>query len=396
MNIRKLHFFAFLQLSLILFLTACGGGSSNDFTEPEDPPASELNRGDLISSSFISNNQILLRPYSVDSYKIIYSTVDTNNNQINASGLLSIPKKALGAKSPLVSYQHGTIFTDARAPSNDISSIQGIGVLAGAGYIVSSPDYLGYAESTAILHPYVHADSLASASIDMLRASKAFLANQNIEINDQLFLAGYSEGGYATIALQRELQNSFSSEFTVTASAAGAGPYSLLESARFFANLPINNNPSYMSFVIKAYDTIYSLDQIDEIYQAPFRDIINTSFDGSRSGSQIDALLTSTTADLFEPEFLSILQGSESHPLKDALALNNVFDWRPNAPTRLYHDVQDEIVPYSNTVKALESMQANGATDVSLRTCPLNGHVACAVPYVLDALSFLNTYAEDL
>ena len=120
--------------------------------------------------------------------------------------MLSVPKKAQGAKSPLLSYQHGTIFTDDKAPSNDSDSIEGIGVLAGSGYIVSSPDYLGYAESTSILHPYVHADSLASASIDMLRASKAFLASQNVEINNQLFLAGYSEGGYATIALQRELQ----------------------------------------------------------------------------------------------------------------------------------------------------------------------------------------------
>lgn len=394
MNFNKVTLFSCL-LSILLLLSACGGGSSNNFVEPE-PTIPELTRGGLISSTFIGNNQILFRPYSVDSYKIVYSTVDTENNQINASGLLSIPKKAQGAKSPLVSYQHGTIFTDARAPSNDTSSIEGIGILAGAGYIVSSPDYLGYAESTSIIHPYVHAESLASASIDMLRASKEFLTNQSIQINDQLFLAGYSEGGYATIALQRELQNNFSTEFTITASAAGAGPYSLLESAKFFANLPTNNSPSYMSFVIKAYDSVYSLDKIDEIYQAPFRSAINSSFDGSKSGSQIDALLTSTTADLFEPEFLAILQGSESHPLKDALALNNVFDWSPSAPTRFYHGVQDEIVPYSNTTKAIETMQANGATDVSLRTCPLTTHVACAVPYVLDALSFLNTYANDL
>ncbi len=396
MNINKRISLAFIQIISILFLVACGGGSSNEFTETENPPVDETTRGALISSTFLGNNTVLFRPYTIDSYKIIYSTVDTDNNQINASGLLSIPKKASGAKSPLVSYQHGTIFTDARAPSNDISSIEGIGILAGAGYIVSSPDYLGYAESTSIIHPYVHADSLASASIDMLRASKTFLANQNIEINEQLFLAGYSEGGYATIALQRELQNNFSSEFTTTASAAGAGPYSLLESAKFFANLPTNDNPSYMSFVVKAYDTIYSLDKIDEMYQQQYRNIINTSFDGSKSGSEIDALLTTTTADLFEPNFLAILQGSESHPIKDALALNNVFDWKPNAPTRLYHGVQDEIVPYSNSVKALEAMEANGATDVSLRTCPLNGHVACAVPYVLDALTFLNTYANDL
>ena len=170
-----------LLLPLILFLPACGGGDSNDFIEIE--VTEEHERGALISSVFIGNNQQLLLPYSVDSYKIIYSTIDTENQQINASGLLSIPKKSAGAKSPLLSYQHGTIFTDDNAPSNDSDSIKGISAISGTGYIVSSPDFLGYAESTQILHPYVHAESLASASIDMLRASKAFLANKNIAIN---------------------------------------------------------------------------------------------------------------------------------------------------------------------------------------------------------------------
>jgi len=389
---RRNSYITLLLIFCFSLLTACGGGSSN-FTETTNP---DLEPGSLISADFISNNRPFLANYSVRSYKIIYSTVDTDGEQIRASGLLSIPDKASGMKSPLLSYQHGTIFTDAKAPSNDSASIDGIGVLAGAGYIVSSPDYLGYAESTQILHPYVHAESLASASVDMLRAVKMFLDNQNIAINDQLFLAGYSEGGYATLALQKEIQDNLSNELITTASAAGAGPYDLTESTKFLANNPVSDNPSYMNFVIKAYDTIYKLNKIDEMYQAPYRTIINTSFDGSLSGSQIRALLPSSPADLFEPEFLTLLQGSGSHPLKDALALNNIYDWTPEAPTRLYHGVLDEVVPYANSVKAQETMEANGSTTISLGICPLNGHVNCAFPYVLDAIDFFATYAEDL
>lgn len=389
-KIRKNYLTLFLT-PLILLLTSCGGssGSSNTINPSLEP-------GSLIRAVFINNSQPLLLPYSVDSYKIIYSTTDTEGEQIRASGLLSVPKKASSAKSPLLSYQHGTIFTDAKAPSNDAASIEGIGVLAGSGYIVSSPDYLGYAESTQVLHPYVHANSLASASVDMLRASKAFLINQNISINNQLFLAGYSEGGYATIALQKEIQDNLSAEFNITASAAGAGPYDLSQSAKFLANKVTNNNPSYMNFVVKAYDSVYKLNKIVEMYQAPYRTIINTSFDGSRSGSQINALLPSTTADLFDSNFLALLQGSGSHPIKDALALNNIYDWKPSSPTRLYHGLLDEIVPYSNSTKALETMEANGSTEVSLGDCPLNGHVNCAFPYVLDALNFFSSYVEDL
>jgi len=222
MSMKNQNRYAFILFPLALFLSACGGGGSNEFVEPIVPNA-ELERGALVSSVFISNNQTPFFPYSVDSYKIVYSTVDTENKQINASGLLSIPKKDVGVKGPLLSYQHGTIFTDTKAPSNDAASIEGIGVLAGSGYIVSSPDYLGYAESTQVLHPYVHAESLASSSVDMLRASKAFLVNQNIAINNQLFLAGYSEGGYANLALQKEIQDNLSTEFNTTASTVGAG-----------------------------------------------------------------------------------------------------------------------------------------------------------------------------
>ena len=71
MNINKRISLAFIQIISILFLVACGGGSSNEFTETENPPVDETTRGALISSTFLGNNTVLFRPYTVDSYKII-------------------------------------------------------------------------------------------------------------------------------------------------------------------------------------------------------------------------------------------------------------------------------------------------------------------------------------
>ena len=381
-----------LFISLLFVMSACGGGSSTSVTNP--PVIAE--RGALISSDLVSTDRSILLPYTVNSHKLVYYTVDTNNNIIKASGLLSVPSKGASEKSPIISYQHGTIFLDSQAPSIHASTLEGIATLAGTGYIVSAPDFIGYGESSALIHPYMHAESLASASIDMLRASKSFLFNNNIQVNEQLFLTGYSEGGYATLALQKAIQEGFSSEFTVTASAPGAGPFDLSETAKTLANKITNDDPSYMSFVIKAYDSTYALGKIDEIYQLPYRTIVNTYFDGNHSGSEIDTALSHTTSELFEAPFLSALQGTGSHILKDKLALNNIYDWKPNAPTRFYHGPNDEIVPYSNAITTLETMQANGATNVSLGICPLNTHVQCAVPFVLDALNFFSDYSQDL
>ncbi len=375
-------------------LSACGGGSSSLTTTDPITPTQE--RGDLVSSSLISTIQSILLPYSVNSYKIVYYTVGTNGDILKASGLLSIPVKGANAKSPLLSYQHGTIFLDSRAPSVDASSIEGIATLSGNGYIVSSPDFLGYAESTQVIHPYIHRESLASASIDMLKASQQYLANNNIATNDQLFLVGYSEGGYATMAMQKELQENFSSEYTVTASAPGAGPFHLSETAKILANKVTNEDPSYLSFVIKTYDETYGLNKIDEIYQAPYRTIINTYFDSTYSSGEIDAALSHTTSALFEPTFLSLLRGDGAHVLKDKLAENNIYDWAPTAPTRLYHGPLDEVVPYENASIAYQTMDANGATDVSLGICPLSTHVLCAGTYILDTLSFFSSRVEDL
>ena len=386
MNKLTLNIFNASFLCFILFLSACGGGGASL------TPVGE--RGELISSSLISSKQAL--PYKVDAYKIVYGTVDSKGSAINVSGLLAIPRKSSGAKSPLLSYQHGTIFLNTQAPSISATSIKGIMTLSGIGFIVSAPDYIGYGESSSKLHPYIHAETLANTSIDMLRASKAFLQQKNIKLNSQLFLTGYSEGGYATLALQKKLQEEHSGEFSVTASAAGAGPFDLIETAKTIANKATNNKPAFMSFVLKAYDDIYALGKISEMYQPAYVNIINSYFDGKHSSSKITADLSHTTNELFNAAFLTALQGDDPHIIKDKLALNNIYDWKPNAPTRFFHSPNDEIVPYHNAQKALDTMINNGATNVSLNDCSKNSHVACVIPFVADAVIFFSGYAHDL
>jgi len=381
-----------LLLALFFLLSACGGGSSKLTANNKQTTSGELLKSSLLATKSAS----FLSPYSVDAYKIIYTTKDTNGKFIRASGLLSIPRKDVIEKSPLLSYQHGTIFLNRQTPSISNTSINAIMQLAGIGYIVSAPDYIGYGESANQIHPYIHAESLASASIDMLRASKAFLKSKNIRFNQQLFLAGYSEGGYATLAMQKVLQERYTNEFSVTASAPGAGPFDLIESAKVLANRSINPKPAYMSFLIKAYDSIYTLNQINNIYQAPYVKTINSVFDGKHSAADINSRLSHTTSDLFKPNFLTALQGNGTHPLKSRLALNAIYDWKPLAPTRLYHSPRDEVVPYINAQKALNAMRNKGAEHVSLSDCPLNTHVQCAIPYIIDTIGFFSRYANDL
>ena len=51
--------------------------------------------------------------YEVANHRLIYLTLDGRGRTVTASGLVSVPVKATGARSPVISYQHGTTFKDA-------------------------------------------------------------------------------------------------------------------------------------------------------------------------------------------------------------------------------------------------------------------------------------------
>ena len=129
----------------------------------------------------------------------------------------------------MISVQHGKIRNPQEAPSffRDDTEAASFGSLFGSmGYIIAYPDYIGYGASQDLPHPYEHGASLASASLDMLRAAKEFLRGQtDVKWDEKLYVAGYSEGGYATMSLQRKIEEEASSEFNLRASSCGAGAY---------------------------------------------------------------------------------------------------------------------------------------------------------------------------
>ena len=73
-----------------------------------------------------------------------------------------------------------------------------------------------------VYHPYHIKDSYTRAVIHMIRAvkqlSQTLINEESFQYNDQLFLAGYSEGGYATLAAQAGIEHLYNEEFHITES----------------------------------------------------------------------------------------------------------------------------------------------------------------------------------
>lgn len=403
-----------LQLLTLLLLTGllCACSTNSGSTSSQTPTAA----GQLLSwepivtfDSAQLNQQFALLGLpgistsgTVTCYKLTYGTPNVSNKLIAASGLVCLPSPKSGG-NPVISYQHGTIFQDSEAPSRITSGEATVGiVLAGLGYIAVLPDYVGYGDSTNELHAYVHAATLASATINMNRAARTFLADPNISrtTNGQFFLTGYSEGGYATLATQKTIQQDaiLAQEFPITASEPGAGPYDLSGTTVSILSSPTLSQPAFAGFLLKAYDSIYNApSQLSHYFTTTFVSVVDTHFDGSFSRSQVTEALGGSgvlTKTLFNPAFLTSYLGAGETVLKNHIKENDIYDWAPASPTRLFHSVDDDTVPYANTATAQAAMSARGAVPplVTVMTCSIPGgsHTDCAKPFALDMIAFFN------
>jgi hypothetical protein len=321
--------------------------------------------------------------YDVQMYQVVYETIDPTGARTIASGALILPQNPPGSL-PLVSYQHGTVTLTNDAPSSmDLTGEVTVGVaFATTGYAAVVPDYLGLGVSRG-LHPYHHARSEATAAIDLLRAAKTFCASQNVALNSKLFLVGYSQGGHATMALLRELEKYHTNEFTVTACAPMAGAYDLsgVTTSNFLSGA-VAPNPYYFLYILAAYQSVYHFaPQLSDLLAAPYDSTLPPLLDGAHDGTQINAALPSDPIQILKPAYLAEFRSNPRHPLRLALADNDLYRWLPHAPLRLYHCAADQDVIYANSQVALASFQSQGDTNVQLiDPIPTADHSGCSEP----------------
>jgi hypothetical protein len=327
----------------------------------------------------------------VNLYKLNYETVNPFLVRTTGSGLLVVPQ-SFAKPLPLLSYQHGTIASRNEAPSSLGGRENVIGFAFGAsGYVAALPDYVGLGDSPG-LHPFLHAASEAAAGVDFLRAIKVFCASNSVALSGQLFLAGYSEGGHATMALHQAIETFHTNEFTVTASAPMAGPYDLsgVTANDFLSGRPMPN-PYYFLYLLGAYQSIYRVaDSFAEILASPYDRTLPPLLDGRHNAAEMNQAIGATPVmQLLRPEFLAAFRDQPNHPLRMALRENDVYDWTPKAPLHLYHCDGDQDVLFANSQVATNRFFQRGATQVELIN-PLPGasHGDCA-PWALLAAKLL-------
>ena len=342
---------------------------------------------------FINSFSTLLTSikYTLDVQKVSYQAVGADGLTHSLTGLLILPRSIFGSKPsvPILMFQHGTEPYRPYSPSQflahldrpaDYPEVMVAAAIASTGYAVAMADYEGLGDNTDI-QPYVNGTSLAQQVVGMLRASRDIIGVTNSSPctwNSQLFLMGYSEGGYVTMTTTRELQLNHAGEFTVTASAPLSGPHDLSGEMRL---LMLSNNtskaPYYLPFLLTAYNyasggTLFS--PLSSMI-APYNTTVPPLFAGNTTSDKISEAMGMS----FSPVNLVIPRNLMSQPFIDQLTLttsslvtflkqnDSYRSWVPTVPIRMYHHRSDELVPYGNSQAAFNAFSTAGAKNHTLR-----------------------------
>lgn len=391
---------------LAMVLSGCGDYIEAPYTTIVDP------RGKVISSNLIETWTLpqvdsiintlsggasgLLQPeYGVSIYKVNYQTVDPFGGLISASGAFAVPNAENLGPLPFASYQHGTESKDSNVPSQRNGEVVIGIVMASTGYMCAMPDYLGLGEGPGI-HPYVHAKSEATAVIDMLRACRELAPKLGHSWDSRIFLFGYSQGGHATMAAHKEIQENYRSEFTVTASAPMAGPYDVsgVQEQVIVSHSPYPT-PGYLPYVFLSYAYAYrdlKLPSLSDVLKPPYDSIIPPMFNGQFSIGEINNVSSTVPRDMVLDSIMNAYESDDNHPLKIALRDNNLWDWKPLTPVKMFYCSSDDQVSYQNAIVAYDHFIQNGSTVVSLFETANNlNHSDCALPTMLYGKMYLDS-----
>jgi len=341
---------------------------------------------DLGASGFVSPR------FPVTLLRFTYETTDPFGLSIKASALLAFPQ-GVTEPFPLVGVQHGTTVLKNIIPSQFQSAAREVGIAFGTlGYVAVVADYLGLGDSPGY-QTHSHSKSEATCIVDALRAARTLCASNQVALNGQLFLWGYSQGGHVTMSTHRELETFHTNEFTVTASAPSAGAYDLggvtVEG--------ILSNPSYPNtwtfpIILASYLPIYNLaDTLEELLAEPYRHTLPPLLDGTHDS---DVLASNMPTDMFKilrADFQADFRTNANNSLRRALSDNNVYNWMPQAPIRMFHCRGDRDVIFANAEVAYQSFTNLGACCVEVLdpgAPQMLDHGGCYIPSLRAALAW--------
>jgi pimeloyl-ACP methyl ester carboxylesterase len=385
------RFFYILLVVLIFF------GSCSEENEPKKQAllveaTSILTRTASELQTYIKASGLAISPtvlhYEVELFRVTYKTT-YKGSEITASSIVILPKtsNAVG----MVSFQHGTIVTDIEAPSDQpLNSTQLIlfAALSSSGFITVVPDLIGFGSSKDIFHPYYVEEETARAVLDNIKAAEELASKKGTNFNKKLFLAGYSQGGYATMATHKAIEQQELPGITLIASFPAAGGYDIKATQEYFFSQQTYHQPYYLAYVALSYKSYYDWSGLlTDFFNEPYASRIPSLFDGLKSSEEINLQLTNAVPDLIKADLIQHIDSDTKYSyIVNAFHENSLTDWTPTIKMYMYHGDSDITVPYENSVRSYNRFLANGSSASTITFITLKGadHNTGIKPYLED------------
>lgn len=361
--------------------------------------------------------------YDVELYAITYMAAygRAGASNVVASGLLALPTSIESKGVAFHSFQHGTMLMKKEAPTCSLGPEMGVALIFAivSGHVVIMPDHIGLGAAalgdgmTSVYHPYCQATPNAVGDAFMIPAAKALVTLRQPKVVGRIpfatpLLAGYSEGGYITLALCRELeQNGAAYGVTsVVAAAPLAGPHSLSGITLTRLLDPTNTYPVayFVPYLLVTYNTVYQRFPTPLGYMAePYCWTVPPLIDGYHDDDLVEDSMPSNQLPVqaIEPGLVGDLRAARGDFFND-LKTNDLVGagqtWYPKAKLLLVHGRYDDCVPYENSSFAAQQLRDCGKTNdmrlVALPTTPVINMLYKLPDQILHALYFPNAAGE--
>lgn len=341
------------------------------------------------------------------------------------SGLVVVPSSPLFSRPhnlPMISLQHPTQVLRSQSPSlvpwaeDEELTVPYAMMLAARGFIVLIPDYPGLGTNIEV-HPYCH-QSLGKVVAAMIAAATTGSQPWSARAvwDGRLFLVGFSEGGYATLAAAREIKATHPS-WNLQGVAALDGPYDLSGTMR---NLMLTANasfsaPYFLPYVVAGYADAYPLEASLKFNAAvlampvgspslPLNEKLYPLLFGANTAEEINGVMSEVPAyagpaSILTAPYLADL-GNPASRIYLKLEENDAYrGWTPAAATQVlfYHNLDDDLVPFGNFTAAQAAWGTPTNLTYQTATDDIPGlgsiHAGTLVPAYIYAAQWLNGIA---
>ena len=284
-----------------------------------------------------------------------YTGHDVDGSTITLSGKLLIPKD--GPVKNLIIVSHYTIGANYEAPSETFPME---GIFAAKGYAVVIADYIGYGVTADRIHPYMHVESTARSVVDMALAVKPYLEKiGRAPENEEVILAGYSQGGATTLAVMDMIQKEYYNKFIIEKVYAGGGPYDLAATYDISMEWDRTGIPCAIPMIVQGINAGEKLGlKMSDFFQpdllAHYDEWINSK---NYTVKQINALMKASSLHEIMTDTGRDKTSKETARLYQALMSNSVLNFTPYSPVYFFHSRDDRTVPFINAEKAEDTFK---------------------------------------